>query len=152
MAYLGMTSVEEVEEKSKELKAHAAALRNIIILIDGLIQQLVPLWLGRDAEVLAKDWWPKHKSELSKIWARYRREELGIALPDRALGNGGQMAGNLGPVAASEASVGSLVSYGSGYGHVTVVEERLSDNPLTYRVSEMNKESRITNPAFSGGL
>lgn len=69
-------------------------------------------------------------------WAAFRRQELGLSMPN---GNGYQMAGNVGAVNPESASTGSLVSTGAApYGHVMVVEERLPGKHLTYRVSEMN--------------
>ncbi len=75
-------------------------------------------------------------------WASFRRQELGLSNPG---GNGDAMAGNVGLVDPSSAGVGSLISTGDGLhrdgtydGHVMVVEQKLSDSPLEFRVSEMN--------------
>lgn len=91
--------------------------------------------LARSGSAVSGGWAPYEYQCTS--WARYRREELGLSLPT---GNGYQMADSVGLVDPSAASTGSLVSTGSATasGHVMVVEERLSGEPLSFRVSEMN--------------
>jgi len=71
-------------------------------------------------------------------WAIYRRQELGLSLPK---GDGGYMAASVGAVAPSQVAPGSLISMpdkNDPAGHVVVVEQVYSTDPLHVRVSEMN--------------
>lgn len=78
-------------------------------------------------------------------WARYRWHELGYDLPNTALGNGWQMAGNVaatvGEPISTQPSLHAMASYGDGSNgnHVMIVEEVRADG--TIRVSEMNTDN-----------
>lgn len=69
-------------------------------------------------------------------WAMFRWRELGFT-GDIGTGNGGQMASNNGGTTTTPPTLGAMASYGSGYGHVMIVEE-VSGDGNSVRVSEMN--------------
>jgi len=86
-------------------------------------------------------------------WVDWRRDQLGLS---KAGGNGGEMAGRLGGTTSTPASLGAVVSYyppglGGGAnpnGHVMLVEQVLSTDPPSFRVSEDNysnafKDTRV---------
>jgi surface antigen/uncharacterized protein YukE len=78
-------------------------------------------------------------------WAIYRRHEMGLPLPPmNGHNNGNEMAANLGLSPGNQPHPGSLVSYGSGDGHVMVVES-VEAGGNTLHVSEMNFD-------YKGGL
>lgn len=74
-------------------------------------------------------------------WAVFRRSELGLSIPN---GNGGEMVGPEDAISPKDATMGSLISTPTRTptGHVMVVEERLQEDPATFRVSEMNGAGR----------
>ena len=75
-------------------------------------------------------------------WAVYRWRELGFdgvfgTSADGRMGHGFQMAANNGGTPSTPPSLGAMASYGSGFGHVMIVEE-VSAGGNHIRVSEMN--------------
>ncbi len=91
----------------------------------------------------ARGYWAGDGQYQCTGWARYRWHELGVALPDVRLGNGADMAdgvaGVTGVPVSTQPSLHAIASYGSGYGHVMVVEEIRPDGSV--RFSEMNTGS-----------
>jgi surface antigen len=78
-------------------------------------------------------------------WAVYRWRELGFEGDfglgaDGRMGHGAAMASNNGGSTSTPPSLGAMASYGTGYGHVVIVEE-VMDGGDRIRVSEMNTAS-----------
>lgn len=64
MARLGM-DVDLVESASKELKARATDITNLISEIDRTVNGLLANWNGPDAQKFVHEWWPEHKKQLA---------------------------------------------------------------------------------------
>lgn len=70
-------------------------------------------------------------------WVSYRRDQMDLPLASPP-GYGYEMAGKVGGAPNGEPQPGSIVSYGSYPGHVMFVEEVISTDPKSFRISEMN--------------
>lgn len=82
-------------------------------------------------------------------WAIQRRRDLGFPDPklglrgtDLVTGNGADMARFNGGTPTTQPTFGAYASYGSGTGHVMIVEH-VSDDRSTIRVSEMNISGKV---------
>ena len=110
---------------------------------------------GRGAEAIPSWFKPNDNPDYAyqcTDWVRRRRENLGFgptALVNGRWGNGAEMAGMNGGSVSTPPSFGAIASYGTGYGHVMIVEE-VMDGGNRIRVSEMNvgdKNYEVGTPA-----
>ncbi len=66
MARFGM-DVDQVEQASRELKAKADQISTVVSDIDRVVNGLLGIWDGPDAQQFVHDWWPEHKNQLVAV-------------------------------------------------------------------------------------
>jgi uncharacterized protein YukE len=74
MTYRGMDA-DAVEQRARQLKAHAASVGGLVTQIEREITGLLAVWEGPDAQQFVNEWWPQHKKAL--ISAQHNVDGLG---------------------------------------------------------------------------